>query len=176
MKKLAFLFFMVSCSLAGARGLPLDTVEFVELNRYLGKWYEISRFEQKFQKGCTATEANYSLRPDGDIKVINRCNLNSPDGKLKESEGRAWIVDENSNAKLKVQFFALGRRLPLFAGNYWILDLDENYNHVIVGDKSRKYLWILSRNKVMDDKTYNNLVNKAKSLKFDVSKLVKTIH
>lgn len=159
-----------------AKTPPLETVHYVDIERYLGKWYEISRFEQSFQKGCTATQAVYSLRKDGDIKVLNSCRLNSPNGELKVAEGRAWVKDKETNAKLKVQFFLRGIKLPFISGNYWILELDSDYQHVLVGDPSRKYLWILSRSKVMDENTYNYLVSKARDLQFDVSKLVKTIH
>ena len=156
--------------------LPLDTVDYVDLDRYLGKWYEIASFPQKFQKGCTATTAEYSKRKDGDIKVINECRLNSPDGKLKKGIARGWVVDKDTNAKLKVQFFLRRWRINKFAGNYWILDLGADYEYAIVGDKSRKYLWFLSRTKKIDDGLYEDLVNKAKDMDFDISKLVKTIH
>lgn len=175
MKKLVLFFSMLICSVAlSSSSLPLDTVDYVDLDRYLGKWYEIARFDQSFQKGCTAVEANYSLRKDGDIKVINTCRVGSPDGEYKEAEARAWVVDEETNAKLKVQFFLRGIKLPIFAGNYWILELDEDYQYAMVGDKSRKYLWILSRTKDLDEKIYLELVAKAKDLHFDVSKLLKT--
>lgn len=171
------MFAILTSSIALASSdLPLDTVSKVDLNRYIGKWYEIARFEQSFQKGCTAVEANYSLRKDGDIKVVNKCRLNTPDGELKESEARAWVKDKETNAKLKVQFFLRGIKLPIFAGNYWILELDDDYQYALVGDKSRKYLWILSRTNTLDEKIYLELVAKARDLHFDVSKLIKTKH
>jgi apolipoprotein D and lipocalin family protein len=175
-KLLLVLSLLLSVQLSFAKNLPLPTVSNVEIERYLGKWYEVSSFPQKFQKGCTATFAVYSFRPDGDIKVYNSCRLGSPDGKLKEVIGRAWIKDKATNAKLRVQFFLRNFRFFLFSGNYWILDLDENYETVLVGDKSRKYLWILSRDPNIDPKRYEELVAKAKYLKFDTTKLVKTIH
>ena len=159
-----------------ANQIDLPTVPYVELERYLGDWYEIARFEQKFQKGCTAVKANYSMRKDGDIKVTNTCRLGSPQGKLKKGIARAWVVDKQTNAKLKVQFFLNRFRIPAFAGNYWILDLGADYEYALVGDKSRDYLWILSRTKTMDPGLYTDLVNKAKDLNFDVSKLIKTQH
>lgn len=155
---------------------PLSTVDYVDLNRYLGKWYEIARFEQSFQKGCAAVTAEYSLRQDGDIKVVNSCRQGSPEGKLKQSIARAWVVDKDTNAKLKVQFFLRRFKLPYLAGNYWILELDEDYQYAIVGDQSRKYLWILSRDNKMDDNLYTDLVNKAEDMGFDTSKLIKTQH
>jgi apolipoprotein D and lipocalin family protein len=166
--------FLSSFAFAGKAILP--TVENVDLHRYLGTWYEISSFPQKFQRGCTATSAEYTLRRDGDIKVLNSCRLNNPDGKLKQAIGRAWVTNKTTNAKLKVQFFLRRFKLPFFSGNYWILDLDKNYESVLVGDPSRKYLWILSRRPVLNQDRYDELVEKAKALNFDTSKLVKTIH
>jgi apolipoprotein D and lipocalin family protein len=170
-----FLSLLVS-SLVFAGKAPLPTVDNVDLERYLGTWYEISSFPQKFQKGCTATEATYSLRRDGDIKVSNSCRLITPDGKLKKSIGRAWITNKNTNAKLKVQFFLKRFRIPFFSGNYWILDLDKNYESVLIGDPTRQYLWILSRRPILNQDRYDELVERAKELNFDTSKLVKTIH
>jgi apolipoprotein D and lipocalin family protein len=165
--------FHVSC--AGSR-IALPTVENVDVQKYLGKWYEVSSFPQSFQKGCTATNAEYSMREDGGLKVVNTCHLDSPDGKLKKATGRAWIKDKKSNAKLKVQFFLSRFKIPFLSGNYWILDLDENYESVLVGDPTRKYLWILSRDPKLDQVRYDELVAKAEELKFDTRKLVKTIH
>jgi apolipoprotein D and lipocalin family protein len=176
MNLLLILSLFLSAQLSFAKKAPLATVKNVEIERYLGKWYEVSSFPQKFQKGCTATFTEYSLRSDGDIKVHNSCRLGSPDGKLKEAIGRAWVKDKKTNAKLKVQFFLRNYKFFLFSGNYWILDLDKNYETVLVGDKSRKYLWILSRDHNIDPKRYDELVAKAKKLKFDTAKLVKTIH
>jgi apolipoprotein D and lipocalin family protein len=154
----------------------LPTVSNVDIQNYLGKWYEISSFPQDFQKGCTATTAEYSLRKDGDIRVINRCRLDNPNGILKEAVGRAWIKDKKTNAKLKVQFFLREFKFPFFSGNYWILDLDNNYESVLIGEPKRKYLWILSRSPYMDNQRYKELVQKAKELNFDISKLKRTIH
>ncbi len=176
MKALILVVFLCTAQFSFAGRSPLETVDYVSIDKYLGTWYEIASFPQKFQKGCTATKAEYSLRHDGDLKVLNSCNLGSPEGELKQAEGRAWVKDKKTNAKLKVQFFLREFRFFLFSGNYWILDLDENYDSVLVGDKSRKYLWILSRDPKMNAERYTELVEKAKALKFDVSKLVKTIH
>jgi apolipoprotein D and lipocalin family protein len=176
MKLLFTLSFFLSAQFSFATYPYLPTVKHVEIERYLGLWYEISSFPQRFQKGCTATSADYSLRPDGDIKVLNSCRLGSPDGKLKEAIGRAWVKDKKTNAKLKVQFFIKNFKFFLFSGNYWILDLDENYETVLVGDKSRNYLWILSRYPHINKQRYDELVEKAASLKFDTNKLVKITH
>lgn len=170
------LFTLISCAQIQASTEKLDTVDYVDLERYLGKWYEIARFDHRFQRNCTATSAVYSMREDGDIKVLNSCRLGSPDGKLKEAEGRAWVQDNATNAKLKVQFFLRGLRLPIFAGDYWILELGENYEYALIGEKSRKYLWILSRTPKLDKEILNQLIKSAQEKGFDTSKLLYTDH
>ena len=152
MKKIVLFLFAVSYPYLGVSMSPLQTVGSVDINRYLGNWYEIARFDHTFQRNCTATMANYTLRDDGDIRVINTCRIGSPRGKLKKAVGRAWIKDKKTNAKLKVQFFLSKIKLPFLAGNYWILELDDNYQYVLIGAPSRKYLWILSRTKNLDHK------------------------
>jgi apolipoprotein D and lipocalin family protein len=147
----------------------LKVVPYVELNRYLGKWYEIASFPQSFQKGCTGVTAEYSLRSDGDIRVVNTCRLGSLDGKLKVAEGKAWVTDATTNAKLRVQFF-----WP-FSGKYWIVDLGENYEYAVVGHPNRDYLWILSRTPQMDPAVYDRIVSRVRDLSFDTSRLVRTL-
>lgn len=154
----------------------VETVRYVDVERYMGKWYEIASFFNFFQIGCTATTAEYSLKENGEVKVVNSCNLLSPDGKRISVDGTAWIVDEDTNAKLKVQFFFESRRIPRIAGDYWILKLDDDYQHVLVGNASRKYLWILSRTPNMDPDIYQRYVDEAKEQGFDVSRLRKTKH
>lgn len=117
---------------------PLQTVAQVDLNRYLGLWYEIGRYPNSFQKGCLDSTAMYTARPDGKIDVLNSCR-DAQDGSLREAKGRAWVVDNTTNARLKVSFF-----WP-FRGDYWIIDLGREYEYAVVGTPDRKYLWILSR-------------------------------
>lgn len=176
MKSFVLILSFVFASFAQASYPQLETVENVELNRYLGKWYEIARFDQKFQKNCTAVTAEYKLRKNGTIKVINKCRKFSPDGKLKVAIGRARVTDKNSNSKLRVQFFLSFLNIGFLSGNYWILDLGEDYEYAMVGDPSRKYLWILSRTSQLDERTYLGLVQKAQTLGFDTDKLLKTLH
>ncbi len=176
MKRLILMFLLVSCTTLSANDLPLDTVNTVDLERYAGKWFEIARFEQKFQKDCTAVTATYTLRKDGDVDVKNTCRKHSPDGELKIAKAKAWVTDKNTNAKLKVQFFLRGIKLPFFAGNYWILDLGPNYEYAIIGDPSRKYLWFLSRTSEISEELYQELIDKAEDMNFDTSKLLKTVH
>jgi apolipoprotein D and lipocalin family protein len=146
--------------------LALEVVPHVELEKYLGKWYEIAHLPAKFQEGCNETTATYTLLKDGSISVLNQSTKN---GKMKQAKGKAKVVDKNSNAKLKVTFF-----WP-FYGDYWIIKLGNDYDYSVVGTPNRKYLWILSRTPQMDDKLYSQLVEYAKSKGFDVSKLIKTL-
>jgi len=148
---------------------PPTTVAKVDLNRYLGKWYDIASFPQWFQKGCTATTAEYSLKDNGEIKVVNSCRKGSLDGKQKVSVGRARVVDKDTNSKLEVSFFG-----P-FWGNYWILDLGENYEYSVVGDPSRDYLWILSRTPQMDGEVYRGIVERLKAQGYELDRLQKTL-
>jgi apolipoprotein D and lipocalin family protein len=148
---------------------PLQTVDRVELNRYLGKWYEIASFPQWFQKNCVASRATYTLRKDGKVDVLNQCQDKTPEGKLREAKGKAWIVDKQSNAKLKVRFF-----WP-FSGDYWIIDLDADYQYAVVGHPKRNYLWILSRSPQMDSAVYDQIIERLKKQHYDVSRLKKTL-
>jgi apolipoprotein D and lipocalin family protein len=146
---------------------PLQTVDHVDLNRYLGKWYEIASIPHWFQKGCVASTATYTLRKNGDVDVLNQCRDKALDGKLREAKGKAWIEDRKSNAKLKVRFF-----WP-FSGDYWIIDLDTNYQYAVVGHPNRDYLWILSRSPQMDPEVYNGIIERLKNQHYDVNRLNK---
>ncbi len=145
----------------------LEVVPHVELERYLGKWYEIAHLPAKFQEGCTETTATYSLAKDGNISVLNECIRN---GKVKQAKGKAKVVDKHSGAKLKVTFF-----WP-FYGDYWIIDLGKDYDYAVVGTPNRKYLWILSRTPQIDDKLFSRLTESAKLKGFDTDNLIKTSH
>lgn len=146
---------------------PLSTVASVDLARYLGRWYEIAAFPQKFQKGCTETVATYALRADGDIDVTNEC-VDCVTGKRRVAHGKAWVTDRTTNAKLRVRFF-----WP-FSGKYWIIDLGKEYEYAVVGHPNREYLWILCRKPVMDAKTYDGIIERLKAASYDVTKLVRT--
>lgn len=135
------------------------TVDSVDIGRYAGLWYEIARIPNRFQGDCAGNvTAEYSLREDGLIDVINRC-INR-EGTLDTARGIAKVVDSESNARLKVSFVRfLG--LPLFWGNYWILGLDDMYKWAVVGTPDRKYGWILSRTPELsesDRETIRNLL------------------
>jgi len=149
---------------------PLSQVSKVDLNRYLGLWYEIARIDHSFQKDCVASTADYSLRQDGDIKVVNTCRKKSLDGEITSVEGKAWVVDKDTNAWLKVQFF-----WP-FQGDYVIIDLDEKeYQYAVVGHPSRDYLWILSRTPQMDDGTYADMLSKISKQGYNLDRIKKYV-
>lgn len=159
---------MFGCAGTAVSESPLTVVDTVDVNRYLGKWYEIASYPAWFQKGCTGTTAEYSLLPDGKIQVINRCHKDSLEGPLKESKGKAEVVDTATNAKLKVWFF-----WP-FKDNYWIIDLNPDYQWAVVGEPSRKYLWILSRTRTMDEAVYQGILKQLLQKGYDPDKLRRT--
>ncbi len=160
---------LVACSLGTKTEFPpLLVVPSVDLHQYAGTWYEIARFPHRFQEGCVGTTATYTLREDGKINVLNQCRIETLDGEIKTASGKAWVVDKKTNAKLKVSFF-----WP-FSGHYWIIDLGDNYEYAVVGHPNRKYLWILSRSPIMDEKIYDSITEKLKEQSYDTSKLIKT--
>ena len=142
----------------------------VELDRYLGRWFEYGRYEAGFQKGCEAVTADYSLRDDGKIAVLNSCHKGSVDGKISTAEGKAKIVEGSQNAKLKVSFFG-----P-FYGDYWVLDRADDYSWAIVGEPSGRYLWMLTRIAKPDAATQALLEARVKALGYDWSLVRITQH
>jgi len=150
-------------------GLPEPkTVASVDLGRYLGTWYDIASFPQRFQEGCTGSTAMYELRPDGEIDVLNRCRKGSLDGEEDSARGRARVVDRTTNAKLEVSFFR-----P-FWGEYWIIDLGADYEFAVVGHPSRDYLWILSRTPAMDAAVYSGILERLRAQGYEVERLRRT--
>ena len=148
---------------------PLQTVPSVDLSRYVGTWYEIASYPQRFQKGCTGTTATYTMRPDGQIDVLNRCSRDSLNGRVTVARGRAKVVDKSTNAKLKVSFF-----WP-FWGDYWIIDLGQDYEYAVVGHPKRKYLWVLSRTPAMDALVYEGILERLRAQGYDTTHLVRTV-
>jgi apolipoprotein D and lipocalin family protein len=143
---------------------PPQPAKSVDLERYAGRWYEVARYDMRFEKGCEGVTAEYSKRPDGLIRVLNTCHQGAVDGPVKTSEGKAKVVDTSTNAKLKVSFFG-----PFF-GDYWVLDHADDYSWSIVGEGSGKYLWLLSR-KLPTDADRAALTARAKALGYDVNLL-----
>ena len=151
--------------MTNAQSQTLTTVPNVDLNKYVGKWYEIASYPQRFQKGCQCTTAEYSLSEKGYVIVENRCNKDSVNGKQSYIKGKAFIEKGSGNSKLKVQFF-----WP-FKGKYWIIDLADDYSYAVVSHPNKKYLWILSRTPVMDNAIYQQILSRLREKGFDLTKL-----
>lgn len=147
---------------------PLQTVPNVDLTKYVGKWFEIASFPQRFQKNCHCTTAEYTATDKGYIIVENTCNKGGIDGKQSYIKGKAFVVENTGNAKLKVQFF-----WP-FKGDYWIIDLADDYSYAVVSNPNKKYLWILSRTSKMDAAVYQQIIARLKEKGFDLTNLKMT--
>jgi apolipoprotein D and lipocalin family protein len=139
----------------------LPTVPYVDLERYMGRWFSIASLPQWFERDCFGTNADYALRDDGKVDVVNSCNKGSLDGPLEVANGVARVVDTETNARLAVTFF-----WP-FEGDYWILALADDYSHVLVGTPDRESLWILSRTPTLSDAIVVDLLTLAENLGFD---------
>ena len=169
MRSIPFLFLLISLLnfLPGCVSLPenLSPVSGFELDRYLGRWYEIARLDHSFERGLNRVTADYSLRDDGGVKVINR-GYSPRDGRWQEAEGRAYFVKSPDLGFLKVSFFG-----P-FYGSYVILELDSNYQYALVAGPSRSYLWILARTPQLPPDVITALTAKARAMGFAVDQLI----
>lgn len=165
---IAFFFFIVTMITATGFSAKMKVVDKVDLQRYLGKWYEIATIPQRFQKGCVCVTAEYSLNANGVITVVNSCHKETPDGKFVYVVGSAKVVPGSNNAKLRVSFFR-----P-FWGDYWIVELDPDYQWAVVSNSKGSTCWILSRTRQMDKALYVDLVERCRAKGIDVSRLLKT--
>jgi lipocalin len=144
------------------------TVKTLDIQKYLGTWYEIARFPHSFEKGLVGVTATYSMDEKGKIKVVNQGYKGTLDGELDVAVGKAKIPDMNDPAKLKVSFFWF------FYGDYYIMELDsENYEWAVIGSSTPKYLWILSRKPQMDPVLYKDLIKRIEARGYDLDKLYK---
>lgn len=145
----------------------LQTVNSVDLNRYMGDWYEIARTPNRFQSRCVAdTSAHYALLPDGKVSIRNECRTSN--GKTEVAKGKGSVEDKDSKAKLRVSFF-----WP-FSGDYWIIDLDKDYRYAVVGEPDRKNLWVLSRTPSLDQHTYDEILKRIQAQGYEISRVQKT--
>lgn len=158
---------IILCSCSAQNELIDKTVvNELDINKYLGKWYEIARYDHSFERDLVGVTATYSFREDGKIKVVNSGFEKTLNGEKSVAIGKAKIPDKNVPSKLKVSFFWF------FYGDYFVLDLDKDYQWAIVGSSSDNYLWILSRTPTIDKNLYNELLNKLTKRGYDVSKLL----
>ena len=167
---ISVLLFSLLLSFSSIADHELQTVNFVEVERYLGKWYEIEKFPNNFQRNCEATQANYSQMDNGRLRVINKCKKSN--GKIKTAKGSASIEDTNTNAKLKVSFFFLQRWIG--KANYYIMALGSDYEYVLIGSPDRNFAWILSRTTTLDQKIIDQLKLTAQSQGFEIERFKKT--
>ena len=169
---LRYYFIIIIVILSGCSGIPdgIEPIKGFEVSRYLGKWYEIARLDHSFERGLSNVSAEYSLRDDGDIRVINR-GYNVKKGEWSQAEGRAKFIGSPDVGSLKVSFFG-----P-FYGGYNIVELDKkNYQYVMIVGNDRSYLWILSRTPTLDPNIKRKLTQKANSLGFPVDQLIIVSH
>ena len=163
---------LVAFLTTGCTGMPdgVTPVTEFDVNRYLGTWYEIARLDHRFERGLEKISANYSLRDDGGIRVVNR-GFNPERGQWQEAEGKAYFVEDPQTGRLKVSFFG-----P-FYGGYNIIELDHaGYGYALVCGPDLSYLWILARQPVIDTGIVKKLVDRAASLGFDTGKLIFVSH
>lgn len=149
----------------GGLAAPLAVVDGVDLGRYTGRWYEVARYPNSFERGCVGVTADYSLREDGRINVLNTCIEGDLDGNVRTIQGIARVVDEETSAKLAVSFFG-----P-FEGDYWVLELGEDYEFAVVGEPSRRFLWILSRDPVLEDALLEGILSRLPEKGYDPESL-----
>ena len=141
----------------------------VDLQRYLGRWYEMARYENRFERDCAGVTAEYALRPDGLISVTNTCRKGGPAGPAEVARGRARLTGDAQGAKLKVSF------LGPFFGDYWVLDRAEDYSWSIVGEGSGRYLWVLTRDPTPSAEVREGLIARVASLGYDTKMLHMTV-
>ena len=156
--------FIGGCQTKTSEKMNTSVIKELDLQRYLGTWYEIARFDHSFERGLVGVTATYSMRGDGKIKVLNQGYKNTLDGKLSVAEGKAKTTGEPG--KLKVSFFWI------FYADYFVMELDENYKWALIGSKSDKYLWILSRTPKLEDNVKKLILHHAVKRGYDTSKLI----
>ena len=167
MYTLSVVFFsFLSCGTVRAQVIDKTTVRNVDLEKYMGKWYEIARYDHSFERNLVGVTATYTLLPGNRIRVVNQGHKNTLDGSLKSAVGKAKVPDLNDPGKLKVSFF-----LWCYA-DYYILELAEDYSYALIGSSSDNYLWILSRTPVLPQATLDLILEKAQKRGYDTSKLI----
>lgn len=165
----AFLAFRSGRAATGNRAVP-EPMKPVDLDRYLGLWYEFGRYENWFEKGCEGVTALYEKRDDGLIDIVNASRKRGSIAQPRSAKGRARVVQNSGNAKLKVSFFG-----PFFFGNYWVLDHDEDYAWSIVGEPSGRYLWILTRDATPAENLQQELIERCRSFGYDMTRFRRTL-
>lgn len=163
---------VMGCAPSGALpgAAPLQAVGALDLERYLGTWYEVAKYPNSFERGLVAVTAEYSWREDGRVRVLNSGLEGSFDGERKSAEGKAWVPDAAAPARLRVSFF-----WP-FAADYWVIGLDPDYRWAVVGEPDRRYLWVLSRTPTLPAATFAAIVQRIRALGYDPGRLEPMTH
>lgn len=179
MTKKSYKYLLAICALVLAskksHAQELSVVDSVDLQRYVGRWYEIARLPNRFQEECTGNvTATYVVLENGEIKVVNRCQ--KADGDSSEAEGIARRASpEEPNSKLKVRFApSFLSFLPFVWGNYWIIELAPDYSYAVIGEPNREYLWVLARTPKMEKQTLQEILERAKKQGFNLTDLIRT--
>lgn len=169
----AVIFLGFSAQVLASQKSDLKTVEFVDLKRYQGQWFEVASIPASFQRKCLGNvTAEYSLLDSGEVKVVNSCDEKE---ERNVAVARARVKDTQTNAKLDVAFFKfLGHYVFLFAGDYWIIDLDPNYQWAVVGSPNRKFAWILARTPALDGQTLSGIAERLQKQKYNPCQLKTT--
>jgi apolipoprotein D and lipocalin family protein len=157
-----------------AQPAPLQSIAKLDLPRYMGQWYELARYPNRFQSQCSgAASANYSVLPNGNVQVVNRCP--QADGKVDEAIGEARRVGPDGSARLQVRFApAWLSLLPMVWGDYWVVELDADYQLAIVSEPKREYLWVLSRQPKLEPQAWTALNTRLQALGFEPARLLRT--
>ena len=167
MYTLSVIFFsFLSCGIVQAQVIDKTTVRNVDLEKYMGKWYEIARYDHSFERNLVGVTATYTLLPGNRIRVVNQGHKNTLEGSLKSAVGKAKVPDLNDPGKLKVSFFLW------FYADYYILELAEDYSYALIGSSSDNYLWILARTPILPEVTLDLILEKAQKRGYDTSKLI----
>ena len=163
---------LAGCSTSNNDALAPNTVGSLDLQRYQGTWYEQARLPMFFQRNCAQSEAQYTLKPDGNVAVLNRCR--TAEGKWEEAKGTASPQVPGKTDKLWVEFDNwVSRLLPgATKGDYWVLYLGDGYSTALVGNPDRRYLWLLSRKPQIDQQTRDELLSKAQQQGYDTTRLI----
>lgn len=174
---IAFAALALSACIAGPSGRAkdapaLEAVPSVDVERYMGLWYEIARYPTSFQKDCEGTTAEYTLRDDGRVNVLNTCRFGTKDGKPRSAEAVARVMEGSNGARIFVNFAPIP--LPAGRGNYWIIYLDEDYQHALVGEPSGRFLWMLSRTPAVTPDVREELNAAAIAAGYDLGMLKET--
>ncbi len=165
---LLFLSLFWSLSFATQNRGPVKTIDYLDLNKGCGKWYEIARITHSYEKDLVGVTAEYTMLPNGIIKIYNTARKHTLRGKFLTERGKAWVVDRKTNAKIRASY-----RWP-FNGTYGVIEIGKNYEYAVVGNLNRQSLWIVARKPHMEEKLYQKILKKAQDQGYDVRKLYRT--